>query len=244
MSLDIIPDEKIKKYDLRKIAVNGWAYMEIRKGMPGLKQAGKIAHDRLKIHLEKYGYRQCRHTPSLWKHIIRPISFTLVVGNFGVKYVAKQRLEHLINTLLDQYKIMVDLTVNSYLGLTIDWNYAQGYVDISMPDYVRKALQKFQHPALKRPTHLLSKWTASSYGSRIQYAKPPDTSPSLNANSITHIQRVVRKLQYYSLAIDNTALITLGVLGNKQTRSTKTTITEVMHLLDYMGTHPDAKFRF
>ena len=33
-------------------------------------------------------------------------------------------------------------------------------------------------------------------------------------------------------------------LGSEQTRSTKTTITEVTHLLNYMATHPDAKVRF
>ena len=113
-----------------------------------------------------------------------------------------------------------------------------------MPDYVRKALHEFQHPAPKQPTHSPSKWTVPLYGSRIQYAKPPDTSLPLDANSITHIQRVVGKLLYYALAIKNTALVTLGDLGSKQTWRTKTTITEVTHLLDYMVMHPEAKVRF
>ena len=75
-----------------------------------------------------------RHTPALWTHTTRLISFTLVVDDFGVKYVGRRHLDHLINALRDQYKITVELTGNSYLGLTIDWNYAEGYVDISMPD--------------------------------------------------------------------------------------------------------------
>ena len=37
MSLDIIPEEIVTQYELQKIAVNGWVYMEIRKGVPGLK---------------------------------------------------------------------------------------------------------------------------------------------------------------------------------------------------------------
>ena len=113
-----------------------------------------------------------------------------------------------------------------------------------MPDYVRKALHEFQHPAPKQPTHSPSKWTAPLYGSRIQYAKPPDTIPPLNANSITHFQQVFDKLLYYALAIDNTALVTLGDLGSEQTQSTKTTITEVTHLLNHMATYPDVKVRF
>ena len=193
MILEIIPKEIITQYELHKIAVNVWVYIEIRKGMPGLKQAGKIAHNRLKTHLKNYGYRPCRHTPALWTHSTKPISFTLVVDDFVVKYVGGRHLDDLINTLRHQYKITVDLTGNSYLGLTIDWNYAQGYVDISMPNYVRKALHEFQHPAPRRPTHLPSKWIAPAYSSRIQYTKPPDTSPPLDADGIIHVQRVVRK---------------------------------------------------
>ena len=102
MSLDIVPKEIITQYELRKIAVNGWVYMEIRKGMTGLKQAGKIAHDRLKTHLEKYGYRPCCHTPVLWTHTTRPIYFTLVVNDFRLNYVGGRHLDHLINTLRDQ----------------------------------------------------------------------------------------------------------------------------------------------
>ena len=55
---------------------------------------------------------------------------------------------------------------------------------------------------------------------------------------------MVQKLLYYALAIDNTVLVTLFDLGSEQTRSTKTTITEVTHLLNYMVTHPDAKVCF
>ena len=180
----------------------------------------------------------------LWTHTTRLISFTLVVDNFGVKYVGGRHLDHLINALRDQYKITFDLTGNSYLGLTIDWKYAQGYVDISIPDYVRKALHEFQHLEPRRPTHSPSKWTAPAYGSRIQYAKPPDTSPLLDADGINHVQRVVGKLLYYALAINNTMLVAIGNFGSEQTRSTKTTITKVTHLLNYMATHPDAKVRF
>lgn len=195
MSMDIIPDEIRKQYDLDRLAVNGWAYMEIRKGMPGLKQAGKIAHERLTEHLAKYGYHPCRHTPALWRHITRPISFTLVVDDFGVKYVGRQHLNHLIDALRAQYKITVDLSGNCYLGLTIEWNYLARYVDISMPDYVQKALHEFQHPAPKRPTHSPSKWTAPTYGARIQYAPPPSTtqnpltpeaSTTYNASSVSY----------------------------------------------------------
>ena len=67
--------------------------------MTGLKQAGAIAHIRLTKYLNAHGYYQARYTPSLWKHATLPISFTLVVDDFGMKYIGKQAPLHLIATL-------------------------------------------------------------------------------------------------------------------------------------------------
>ena len=64
-SLVIIPEEIISQYNLLQLASNGWVYLEIRKGMPDLKQAGRIANDRLKIHLGKFGYSPVARTSSL-----------------------------------------------------------------------------------------------------------------------------------------------------------------------------------
>ena len=61
--------------------------MDIRKGMPGLKQSGRIANYGLKIHLDQFGYAPVPRTPTLWKHVTRNITFSLVVDEFGVKYV-------------------------------------------------------------------------------------------------------------------------------------------------------------
>ena len=67
ISLAIIPDKIIVQYNLLQLALNGLVYLEIRKGMPGLKQAGRIANDRLKIHLAKFGYSPVTQTPSKGK---------------------------------------------------------------------------------------------------------------------------------------------------------------------------------
>ena len=42
--------------------------MEIQKGMYGLPQAGKIANDKPKLHLAKFGYEPAPITPGLWRH--------------------------------------------------------------------------------------------------------------------------------------------------------------------------------
>ena len=95
------------------MSTDGWVYMQIEKGMQGLKQAGKIANDRLKKHLKIT-------TPTLWRHATRPTIFCLVVDNFGVKYESLQDARHLLNALRDLYSITVDWTGNLYYGLTLD----------------------------------------------------------------------------------------------------------------------------
>jgi hypothetical protein len=54
--ISILPLDIIEKYDLTGLAVNGWVYMEIRKGMYGLKQAGLLANQLLQKSLKTFGY--------------------------------------------------------------------------------------------------------------------------------------------------------------------------------------------
>jgi hypothetical protein len=106
MLLSCFPEEIIQKYNLNALAVDGWVNIEIRKGMYGLKQAGLLANPLLQTCLNTFGYYPARHTPGLWLHKTRPISFTLVVDDFTVKYVGKQHAEHLQNALLRTYERM------------------------------------------------------------------------------------------------------------------------------------------
>jgi hypothetical protein len=103
MLLSRFPEEIIQKYNLNSLAVDGWVYTEIRKGMYGLKQVGLLANQLLQTRLASFGYYPARHTPGLWLHKTRPISFTLVVDDFAGKYVGKQHAEHLRNALLRTY---------------------------------------------------------------------------------------------------------------------------------------------
>ena len=88
------------EYNLHdKVAGDGHVYVEIRKGMYGLPQAGILAQELLEKQLNEYGYSQSRLVPGLWTHTTQPISFTLVVNDFGVKYVGKENTMHLISIL-------------------------------------------------------------------------------------------------------------------------------------------------
>jgi hypothetical protein len=143
MLLSRFPEEIVQKYNLNALAIDGWVYIEIRKGMYGLNQAGLLANQLLQTRLAPFGYYPARHTPGLWLHKTRPISFTLIVDNFAVKYVGKQHAEHLWNALLRAYELTTDWTATVYSGMTLKWDYKNRTCDISMPGYVSNVLSKF-----------------------------------------------------------------------------------------------------
>jgi hypothetical protein len=119
MPLSRFPEEIVQKYNLNALAVDGWVYIKIRKGMYGLKQAVLLANQLLLTRLAPFRYYPSHHTPELWLHKTRPISFTLVVDNFAVKYVGKQHAEHLLNALLRTYELTTDWTATVYSGVTL-----------------------------------------------------------------------------------------------------------------------------
>jgi len=111
IKLGDIPDEVIEEYKLREKATkNGSIYIKAKRGMYGLPQAGLLANELLEKRLNKHGYRQSKLVPGLWKHDTRPIQFTLVVDDFGVKYLGEEHAQHLKNTLEAHYKLTCDWT--------------------------------------------------------------------------------------------------------------------------------------
>ena len=134
-----IPDKIIDQYNLLSITCNKHVMIEIFKRVYGLPQAGILANKQLQTHLKKYGYQQTR-TKGLYKHNTRDISFTLVVDDFSICYKSIEDLKHLQNTINEKYKTTSDETGSLYLGLTLDWDYTNRYVDIIMPGYINRAL--------------------------------------------------------------------------------------------------------
>ena len=103
MPLTNILQEIIDEYNLSDLVTpHGWIYMEIRKALYGLSQSGALAAKKLAADLKPFGYYKCPTTAGLWKHESRPITFTLVVDDFGVKYVDKADAEHLEAALRSQ----------------------------------------------------------------------------------------------------------------------------------------------
>ena len=52
---------------------------------------------------------------------------------------------HLKASLEDKYKVTTYWEGKLYIGIALKWDYEKVTVQLSMPEYVRKALRSFQH---------------------------------------------------------------------------------------------------
>ena len=145
----------MQEYKLQnKITKDEYLYCKVKKGMYGFKQAAAIlAYKLLVKRLEQDDYIPIPLTNGLFKHRTCRTTFALCVDNFGVKYNSEEDLIHLIQMLKKNYDILIDRTGKNYCGLTFEWHYKEGFVDVSMPMYVQKALKKFLHPTPQRPQY-------------------------------------------------------------------------------------------
>ena len=97
LPLEIIPSEIIQQHKLQNLAHKGFLYTEIQKGIYGLPQSFKIANDKLNLHLAKICYEPAPITPGLWWYQKRPLQFSLVVDDFGVKYERQADNTHILD---------------------------------------------------------------------------------------------------------------------------------------------------
>ena len=98
MKLDNFPDDVIDLYGLKEKATpDSFVYVAVKRGMYGLPQSGILAQEFLEKRLGEHGYHQSRFTPGVWTHEWCPIAFSLVVDDFGVKYVGKEHADHLVS---------------------------------------------------------------------------------------------------------------------------------------------------
>ena len=175
MKIETFPEDVIAHYKLReKVDEKGFLYIRVERGMYGLPHAGIIAQKLLEERLAKHGYHQSDKTPGLWTHDWRPISFSLIVDDFGVKYVGKEHADHLINCLkTDTYKLTEDWEGDLYCGISLRWDYAKRRLDISMPGYIKKQLLKYKH-IMRQIQHCPYLPEPKKYGADAQSSLPQD----------------------------------------------------------------------
>ncbi len=106
--LALFPAWTVEQYNLHTLALDGWVHIEMRRAVWCLPQAGILANKRLRRKLEPFGYYKSTNTTGLWRHKSQPLTFTLVVDDFGVKFVDKANVHHLILSIKTTYTLTED----------------------------------------------------------------------------------------------------------------------------------------
>ena len=106
--LQWFPQYIIDQYSIMDLVdKDGFVYVDIRKGMYGIKQAAHITFDRFVKILKHHGYYPLRSNV-IWCDENLPKKFALCVDDFGIEYTNTDHAHHLVNTLQKYYKISID----------------------------------------------------------------------------------------------------------------------------------------
>ena len=192
--------------------------------MYDLPHAGLLANELLEKRLNKHGYYQSKYVPGLWTHKTRPIQFTLVVSNFGVKYVGQEHANHLKQVLEQHYKVTTDWSGARYIGVHLIWDYQKRRVHLHMPGYVKQALKQLGHIKGKQQNQPFSH-TPVQYGAKKQYATE-DTSPPVDAKTKKIIQKVCGKFLFLGRAVDSTLLTSIRAIASQSATPTEKTLQQ------------------
>ena len=215
MPLKDIPQEIVDQHNLRdKAASDGHVHTEIRCEICGVRQSGKLANNQLKKNLAKHGCHPSKHTPGLFFHKTRPISFSLVVDDFGACCQKHEDAEHLVNAPKQHHPIKTDWTGSRHCGIDLHWNHNNGTLTTSMKNCVKRALLQFQHPTPTRKQHAPSPFTPPTCGSKIQMATIDNTEPMTPAQK-QRLQQICGKFFHLARSIDDTTMHTLDDLATK-----------------------------
>jgi hypothetical protein len=235
----------MREYNLHKLVKDGNVVVYIGKGMYGLPQAGILAYKLLKERLEPHGYRECEHTPGLWRHQSCALMFSLVVDDFGIQYTNLPDAQHLLVALKQHYEaITADWTGSLFCSISLKWDYSQRIVDLSMLVYVHSTLEEFRHQKPNKPEHQPHRHNPPQFGTKVQLTKPADNSKPLDKKDLLQLQQITGKFLYYSRAVTPTMNVTLSTLALQQTKGTEQTKKDATKFLKYCATHPEATLQY
>ena len=113
-----------------------------------------------------------------------------------------------------------------------------------MPEYVKKALDRLQHPKPKRPQYAPHFWTVPAYGKILQIVPDPDYSNLLDKKATNIIQSIVGTMLYYGRSVDPTMSRAINEILRVQSKPTRDTEKNERMILDYSATYPNEFIRY
>ena len=126
----------------------------------------------------------------MWEHETRRTKLCLCVDDFGIKSFSDADTNHLLDSLKQHYTVTVDHQGTNFCGLNIDWNYKEGYVDISIPHYIRDLSKKLLHVMSKHLQYSPHAYTPFKFEKKgvQQFVSTSDTTPLLGTKDIKYVQ--------------------------------------------------------
>ena len=143
----------------------------------------------------------------------------------------------------EHYKLTCDCTGRRYIGITLDWDYKQRQVQLSIPGYVKKALKQLCHK-MKQQQYSPYPCATIKYGATKQYATTELTAPPLDAQGKRFIQQLCGKFLYLGRAVGSTLLCPISALASQSSTPTEDTMRYTKQLLNYLGTQEEAVLQY
>jgi hypothetical protein len=153
-------------------------------------------------------------------------------------------VDHLIASIKSTYKLTKDWMGNLYCGISLDWDYINRTVDISMPGYIKKKLQEYNHVLPGRMQACPYSPDSKKFGADAQTPLAVDSSPLLDEKGLKRVKKIVGSILYYARAVDMTVLMALSAIAVEQTKATAKTMGRCIQLLDYLASNSEAKVRY
>jgi hypothetical protein len=94
--LTLFPEWIVEQYNLTRHALNGFVHLEMRRAVWWIATSRIYSKQMPKTKACAVWVQKSTNTPGLWHHDTRSVLFTLVLDNFGVKYVNADNVQHLI----------------------------------------------------------------------------------------------------------------------------------------------------
>ena len=86
----------------------GYVYMHVIRGIYGLPQSWRLANKLLKERSGEHNCYNVDHTPGLFTHKQKTNWFTLVIDDFGIKYIGLEHASHLLSIPNQHYDMETD----------------------------------------------------------------------------------------------------------------------------------------
>jgi hypothetical protein len=161
------------------------------------------------------------------------------VDDFGIKYIQKSDLDHLVHSLQKYYDVTVDLEGKEYVKIELDWDYAKRKVHFSMAPYLHKALRQFDNIVPTQRHDSPYPYTEPKYGAKQQFAEYDQSAP-VGEKEQKYVQQVTGKFNWYARGVDGTMLTPISALTAQQAKPTQATMKRVQQFLDYAATQEPA----